>query len=84
MRIHLMLKVALKSPKPSIRISNARRKEVRHLSKKIDEEKIMKESAEYWYNKCNVSLSPEDVREAHNNLTGFFQVLSEWDQRSRA
>jgi hypothetical protein len=56
---------------------------VRHLPDRVDEEYLSNETTEFWYNKCNTSLSPEDIKEAHRNLTGFFQVLSEWDQRSQ-
>lgn len=44
---------------------------------------MVEESARFWYSKSNVLLSSEEVREVHENLAGFFQVLHEWDMRSK-
>lgn len=53
------------------------------LERSDNDEKDIQESARFWHGMSNVSLSDEDLNEAHSNLAGFFQVLSEWDMRSK-
>lgn len=54
------------------------------MLEQLNNEKVIEESAKFWYIRSNISLSKEEVKESHRNLAGFFQVLSEWDQRNRA
>jgi len=42
---------------------------------------IIAKTSEFWYNKCRVQVSHEEAREACENISGFFQVLAEWDNR---
>ena len=65
------------------RPKHSKRMEVRHLLENSNDDKVMQESARYWYSKSSVSLSDDELREAHANLSGFLQILHEWDARSQ-
>jgi hypothetical protein len=54
------------------------------LNRPSDESKDFLERARvFWERRAERPLSREDAREIMGNLTGFFQVLSEWDQAER-
>ncbi len=38
----------------------------------------------FWGRKTGRILSQEEAREILNNITDFFQLLSEWDKKQRA
>lgn len=53
------------------------------MLEQINNDKIIEETAAFWRNMSNVLLSDEEVRQAHTNLAGFFQILNEWDKKTR-
>jgi hypothetical protein len=54
------------------------------LNRPSDESKDFLERARvFWEGRAERPLTREDAREIMGNLTGFFQVLSEWDQAER-
>jgi hypothetical protein len=54
------------------------------LNRPCDESKDFLERARvFWEGRTGRPLTREDAREIMGNLTGFFQVLSEWDQADR-
>lgn len=59
------------------------RKQVRRLLREIGDESARQATAEFWYDTSKVSLSEEEVRQAHENLAGFFRILQEWDTREQ-
>lgn len=44
-------------------------------------DKLIRETADFWTRKSGKRVSDEDAREMHANLSGFFAVLLEWDAR---
>lgn len=46
-------------------------------------DKLIRETADFWTRKSGRRVSEEDAREMHANLSGFFAVLLEWDAKDR-
>jgi hypothetical protein len=43
---------------------------------------IINQTIDFWTKRTGQEISPEDAREMIQNISGFFQVLSEWDKES--
>jgi len=44
---------------------------------------ITADTADFWSRRTGAEIPPEDARQAVVNIVGFFQLLDEWDQRTR-
>lgn len=48
-----------------------------------DEDKCIQATVDFWSRKTGQRVSEEDAREMNANISGFFAVLHEWDERDR-
>lgn len=46
-------------------------------------EDIIKDTVEFWKKRTDKEFSPEDAKEIINNISGFFQILAEWDRKDK-
>ena len=47
---------------------------------RVDEVSTIEEAVEFWQSKTSRSVTVEDGREIVSNVTGFFQLLDQWDR----
>lgn len=45
---------------------------------------IITDTVDFWGKKNGVQMNKEEARQAINNITGFFQILNEWDQNANS
>ena len=50
---------------------------------KNDASDIIEQTLNFWEKRTGKDLSREDAREMVVNVSGFFQVLAEWDRKAR-
>ncbi len=48
------------------------------------DEQFLQETVEFWQPRTARKLTREDARQMVENVTGFFQVLAEWDAKAKA
>lgn len=48
-----------------------------------DDDKCIQATMDFWSQKTGRQISEEDAREMNANISGFFAVLREWDERDR-
>ena len=47
------------------------------------DKEFIKYTREFWQKRTSRPLTDEDAREIIENITGFFKILIEWDERER-
>ena len=44
---------------------------------------FLERTKEFWQARAQKALSDEDAREIIENITGFFKILMEWDEKAK-
>lgn len=48
-----------------------------------NDDKCIRTTVDFWTRKTGKPISEEDAREMNANVSGFFAILREWDERDR-
>ncbi len=48
-----------------------------------NEQDVIEQTVEFWKKRTGRDITREDAREMIHNVSGFFQILAEWDRKNR-